>query len=260
MPSGRTHDSITLWSLPLVAGFTYERTQSSSFTLIMAGGYLFSGLMFGPDLDVYSRQYLRWGALRWIWLPYRRSMRHRSFFSHGPVVGTVVRVLYLLLWLGLVGIAIACISAIASQLMGIIEHWHIFAHHLIESSIMFLGQLIQNYPSECLTLGIGLELGALSHSFSDWAVSTYKRHFANPTTIAKSRASFQVRQPASGNQSTQTAGNRDILLPGISQKPAPTPVQTASPKKPVQPASSAAAPPHLKRVPELPPFLRQRRH
>ncbi|MBD2124300.1 metal-binding protein [Trichocoleus sp. FACHB-262] len=163
MPSGRTHDRITLWSLPLVAGLTYGRTQSSNLTLLVAGGFLFGGLMFGPDLDIYSRQYQRWGWLRWIWLPYRKMMRHRSFWSHGPVVGTALRLLYLATWLSalsLVGVTIAAALGYA------IPDWST-ATHLAQQSVL-------QYSPEVMALCLGLELGALSHSCSDWLSSTYK--------------------------------------------------------------------------------------
>ncbi len=75
MPSGQTHDRITLWCLPAIAGCTYLLTQGDSDrTLIVAGAFLFSGLMFGPDLDIYSVQYKRWGYLRWLWIPYQKAI------------------------------------------------------------------------------------------------------------------------------------------------------------------------------------------
>ncbi|PSN17557.1 metal-binding protein, partial [filamentous cyanobacterium CCP5] len=106
MPSGRTHDRITLWTLPLVFWIALWTTLDGWLTAIACLAYLFGGLMFGPDLDIHSVQYKRWGLLRWIWLPYRGSMRHRSWFSHGPVIGTTVRVIYFFIWVSLFGIVI----------------------------------------------------------------------------------------------------------------------------------------------------------
>lgn len=148
-----------------MAGLTYGQTHSSSLTLLVAGGFLFGGLMFGPDLDIYSRQYQRWGWLRWIWLPYRKMMRHRSFWSHGPVVGTVLRLLYLAIWLSalsLVGVAIAAALGYA------IPDWPT-ATDLAQQSLL-------QYSPEIMALCLGLELGALSHSCSDWLGSAYKRY------------------------------------------------------------------------------------
>ncbi|MEB3338049.1 MAG: metal-binding protein, partial [Leptolyngbyaceae bacterium] len=117
MPSGRTHDRITLWSLPWVGGATLVITQSSRLTLIVAGGFLLGGLMFGPDLDIYSRQYQRWGWLKWIWLPYRKLLKHRSFWSHGFVVGTTLRLLY---FTACVGLAVATGFGVTQLLLGLI--------------------------------------------------------------------------------------------------------------------------------------------
>lgn len=163
MPSGRTHDRITLWSLPLVAGLTLGLTRSSHLTLIVAGSFLVGGLMLGPDLDIYSRQYQRWGWLRWIWLPYRKVLRHRSFWSHGFLVGTTLRLLYLGVWLLLlVGIG----GAIAYH------GWHLQPDW---QQLPRLQQTLQSWVTEGFALFIGLELGAMSHALSDWLASTHKR-------------------------------------------------------------------------------------
>ena len=193
MPSGRTHDSITLWGLPLIAGLTFAQTQSSSLTLCLSGGYLFSGLMFGPDLDVYSHHYKRWGWLRWIWLPYRRSMRHRSFWSHGPIAGTVVRVVYLLIWVGIFGVSGGLLGAIAYQFWGFTSDWSALAHQWFLNSLLVLEQSSQGYVTEAIAIAIGLELGALSHSSSDWLTSTARRAFKRRAT--KATASAQPPSP-----------------------------------------------------------------
>ncbi|MER3435291.1 MAG: metal-binding protein [Leptolyngbya sp. ERB_1_1] len=175
MPSGRTHDSITLWSLPIVAVATFGLTQSSNLTLLVSGGFLFAGLMFGPDLDIYSQQYKRWGILRWIWLPYRRSLRHRSIFSHGAIIGTIGRILYLGIWITLFAIVTIVIGAIAQQLLGMTSQWQSTAQTTIATTFRQVIDLIQRSSIECFALAIGLELGAMSHSLSDWIGSTIKR-------------------------------------------------------------------------------------
>lgn len=158
----------------MVAGITFAQTQSSSLTLIVSGGFLFSGLMFGPDLDIYSQQYKRWGSLRWIWLPYRKSMRHRSFLSHGMIVGTILRIVYLLAWIAIFGSLGGISWAIVQQLLGTGE-WQILTQQWFSSSTAWIGQSLRQHPIEWLAAVVGLELGALSHSFSDWAGSAYKR-------------------------------------------------------------------------------------
>lgn len=164
MPSGRTHDRITLCTLPMTAIAALVVSRSSTLTLIVCAGFLFGGLMLGPDLDTHSVHYKRWGWIRWIWLPYRGSVRHRSPLSHAPVTGTVVRVVYLLVWVGLVSFASVTIAN---------EMWQL---GLTWQDIMALLQGgLYRYRAEWIALLIGLELGALSHYTADWTVSSYKR-------------------------------------------------------------------------------------
>ena len=165
MPSGTIHDRITLWTLPWISGITYGLTRNGDLTLLVSGSFLFSGLMFGPDLDILSIQLKRWGFLRGIWRPYRQLLRHRSFFSHGLIIGTCLRVMYLLaivIWLAIF------LVGIAQLLFGFPWNWQQFAiakYHL----------LTHYYYRESLAVFIGLELGAMSHSLSDWIGSNHKK-------------------------------------------------------------------------------------
>lgn len=164
MPSGQTHDRITIWALPFIVGVAFWQTRSSSITLLIAGGFMFGGLMFGPDLDIYSIQFQRWGYFRFIWLPYQKSLRHRSFLSHGPLIGTTLRVLYLC---GLIAVAAILILFVAEKILNMTLSWHEVAKHLLD--------IINLHRTEFLALFVGLELGAMSHSISDWSNSAYKR-------------------------------------------------------------------------------------
>ena len=165
MPSGRTHDRITLWIFPWIVVATYLVTRNGEVTLLTGGGFFFSGLMFGPDLDIYSAQYKRWGALRWIWLPYRKLFSHRSLFSHGFIIGTVIRVIYLLLIVFAIAIFLV---AIAQLLFGFPWNWQRFILQGIEL-------MTNKYAAETVALWLGLESGAMSHSLSDWISSALKK-------------------------------------------------------------------------------------
>lgn len=196
MPSGRTHDRITLWSLPVVAALTYTQTRSSKLTLLVAGGFLFSGLMFGPDLDIYSRQFQRWGWLRWIWIPYQKSLHHRSFLSHGPAIGTALRVLYLAFWIG----AVAGVGVLVAQWVWDVEWSRQVAVEVGKRSL-------RQYWRECIAVGMGLELGAMSHSLSDWCGSAFKRFKAKGLTglfaPAKKRSPTASQTKKSRGRSTR---------------------------------------------------------
>ena len=165
MPSGQTHDRITLWSLPVIAGSTYLLTQGSGDrTLIVAGAFLFSGLMFGPDLDIYSVQYKRWGCLRWLWIPYQKTLKHRSFFSHGLIIGTMLRILYLAIWLSILGVFAI---GIAELWGGVSWNWQLWV------------TIAKKHTYEWILLFIGLEMGAISHILSDRLGSFVKRQQRN---------------------------------------------------------------------------------
>ena len=213
MPSGQTHDRITIWSSPFIAGLTFSQTRSSPLTLLVTGCFLFSGFMFGPDLDIESRQLQRWGILRYMWLPYQKSLRHRSFLSHGPFIGTALRILYLGSWLFL----LLVLGLIAAQLAGQ-PTW--------KSADIFNYVLrsLANYPREYIAIFIGLEMGAMSHSFSDWCGSFYKEfrkwlksgeieeHTLEPPPSKKRKSSISTQSysvelpPIKPKRQTQTNG------------------------------------------------------
>jgi uncharacterized metal-binding protein len=164
MPSGATHDRITLTCLPVVAGIALLASRSASITLSLAGSFLFGGLMFGPDLDIYSVQFKRWGVLRWIWRPYQKGLQHRSWLSHGPIVGTALRLLYLGLWAILLGV-IAFGICIANR-------WPVWDWQSVATSAR---SYLLPFGWEIGAVLIGLELGAMSHSLSDGLVSAWGR-------------------------------------------------------------------------------------
>lgn len=163
MPAGKIHDRITLGATPAVMAITFIGTGSTRLTLLTAIAFGFSGLMFGPDLDIYSCQYKRWGWLRWIWLPYRHLIPHRSPLSHGFLIGTILRLLYLGSWLLLVSAGMGTVLILLQKLnlQGI--DWSI------------LGQWLERHRWELLTIFVGLEAGAMAHSVSDWGGSWLKK-------------------------------------------------------------------------------------
>lgn len=164
MSSGRTHDRITLWTLPLVVLVAFRITLNGWLTVVVCLGFLLGGWVLGPDLDIHSVQYKRWGWFRWIWLPYRGRVRHRSTWSHGPIIGTLVRVLYLSAWLTLGGVlAITLLNQAGRTALS----WG--------DMVRGLRWGLQTYWPWWLALVVGLELGALSHYTADWLSSSLKR-------------------------------------------------------------------------------------
>lgn len=205
MSSGRTHDRITLWTLPLVVVLAFRITLDGGLTGVVCLGFLLGGWMFGPDLDIHSVQYKRWGWLRWIWLPYRGSMRHRSRWSHGPIIGTVVRVLYLAVWLGLASLIVVDIlnrsgrTALSWEDLGFGLRW-----------------VLQTHWPFWVAFLVGLELGALSHYTADWLSSAWKRQKrkARPTgTKSQGSQAQRPRQKPSGQRSEKRSGSEQSRKP-----------------------------------------------
>jgi uncharacterized metal-binding protein len=133
---------------------------------------LFGGLMFGPDLDIHSKQYSRWGPFRFFWLPYRAVFRHRSRWSHGIVFGTLIRVVYSILMLVLLVVGAlylrAFINAEASP------------PDLNEIAIMwtqvFAGAAAYGFDMKLFcAVFVGLWWGAASHTLTDVAWSVVRK-------------------------------------------------------------------------------------
>ena len=112
MASGKVHalDCVIVGVGMGATGFLVTRDPTSAACLV-GGGFL--GIIITPDLDVdagcISYRVVDWfigvpAGLVWrlIWLPYAKRLGHRSFWSHFPIVSTLIRLVYL----GLIGWAL----------------------------------------------------------------------------------------------------------------------------------------------------------
>ncbi len=168
MPSGRTHDRITFLLAPPTAAAAYYLTGDWLVTLITTAAMVFGGLMFGPDLDIQSRQYTRWGPLRFLWWPYKVALPHRSRLSHSILLGTWIRVIYFL-------IVVALTLAVALYTRDLYLHRQ--ANSLSDAGGAFtrvwelVASVKRNYFIAAL---VGLWLGATSHTVSDVLGSFFK--------------------------------------------------------------------------------------
>jgi uncharacterized metal-binding protein len=94
MASGKNHDRSILFTSPIVGiiGVSY----SLELGIIAASAHLLGGLYLSPDLDLVSKPFKRWGVLRVLWIPYQKLIPcHRHWLSHGVIVGSIIRLLYL---------------------------------------------------------------------------------------------------------------------------------------------------------------------
>jgi uncharacterized metal-binding protein len=99
MPSGRTHDRATIIFSPIIIGGVLFSNLDIQNSIVLITLYFFSSFMFNGDLDIISRPYNRWSVLKFIWKPYQKLFEHRSIWTHGVIIGTIVRIIYLLILL-----------------------------------------------------------------------------------------------------------------------------------------------------------------
>jgi uncharacterized metal-binding protein len=171
VPGYRVHDFLTVATAAALAPAYYALAPRPDplEAALLAGSCLVSGLLFSPDLDLPSQPRRRWGHARGIWWLYERVVPHRSWISHHPVAGPLLRlgyflaVIYGLLW--------ALLWVVKEWVMpldrnGLMRGWRadlcLFAHH---------------HP-RWIGLGLlGFFLGALAHTLADSVWSALKRRW-----------------------------------------------------------------------------------
>ncbi len=169
MPSGKTHDALTiLLAAPVFVG-GYALFESLAIAGFLTAAYLFGGMMFGPDLDVVSSQQPRWGILKFLWAPYRWIFAHRSRWSHGLIFGTLFRVIYFMGIATLLVLFAVYLNAgyAGGDLPRIAE---------VAAAWRQLGAFVKEYlGAHALVIAFaGMWLGAAVHTLTDIAV-TYVR-------------------------------------------------------------------------------------
>ncbi len=144
MPKGKTHDKISIITIPALTIVFYLITTNLLQTVIFFVSYLFASFMFNGDLDTYSKPYNRWWLFKTFWTPYQTIFKHRSIFTHGIILGTFVRLLYL-----------------SIVIIGIL--WIIYGKDSLNTYYNFC---IENKKILVVSF-IGLEFGNSTHTFAD---------------------------------------------------------------------------------------------
>lgn len=149
MASGRSHDRATgLLAIPF--GLLWWPALGPWGFAIAGLAFLVGGLWLSPDLDVLSRSSRRWGPLGLLWWPYRRLLRHRSLLSHSPLLGSGLRLVWLLAWMLLLVFAMESIGLLSLR-------------HVLE-----LGQwLWQQQRPLVLAALVGIEASSWLHLLQD---------------------------------------------------------------------------------------------
>lgn len=104
MSNGSIHTSVTVGvSAGIIAG-TFLSHLGIEYIPAAVIGCLMQ-IFLSPDLDVdegyIANFYMRKIGLNWwynlFWYPYRIGFKHRSFWSHTPIIGTILRLFYLVI-------------------------------------------------------------------------------------------------------------------------------------------------------------------
>jgi uncharacterized metal-binding protein len=174
MPDARTHDIITVATGAALAPVTYgvlnegqllDHPEAMALTLWLVGAHLVSGILFSPDLDLDSAIDNRWGILGWIWIPYRRAIPHRHFWSHSLIFAPLLRLAYF--YLVVSGLLFFWVWALA--LLGVVVpdyHLQLFAE---------LRRILAANPEVTTAVLVGFCTGSAAHTIADWAVTNGRR-------------------------------------------------------------------------------------
>ena len=125
MPSGIAHRRIAALALIVILAVVarhYEDLVSHlgvdpvfEYTFLFCLGILTGTYLLSPDLDLAGSDPAKsWGIVQAIWLPYAKLFRHRGI-SHVPVLGTLSRLIYLAIIVGLVWLAALSLAGEASS-------------------------------------------------------------------------------------------------------------------------------------------------
>lgn len=170
MPGGRAHDKVTfICSIPI--GIIACSIFGLTLGMVVVVAFLFAGLLFNGDLDhdAGATCYDRWWIFRYPFWPYMRIMPHRSMWSHGPILGTAGRLVYVFL---IVALSLG-MYAVGVQLIGL--KWNV-ATGLPEFPAVVAWTT--EYRHELISALVGLELGSMSHSIADW-IDTWRKKLLN---------------------------------------------------------------------------------
>lgn len=170
MPNIRTHDFITTVSGGILFPVSWILLPNHSLTaaLTITTAHLLAGLLFSPDLDIRATNYYRWGPLRVLWWPYAKAVPHRSWISHGLVVGPLLQLLYCLIVFSSVFTALLLI-------VGQFEMW--------SQLVAGIAKIIQIYPGYVTAFLVGFVTGGASHSIPDWLSTGAKRTWNSWTRL-----------------------------------------------------------------------------
>jgi len=171
MPGARTHDMITVVTAAAadVAYFALAPHPDGAIAALFTIAYLFAGFACAGDLDLNSKEYRRWGPLRFLWMPYRVCVPHRSWVSHGMILGGVIRAFYL---------AIVTTLLVWTVVWGISRLGpHLDPNAVARNEWASLFGFMKTHPQWTVAMLMGFILAGSAHSAADFMSTWFKRRF-----------------------------------------------------------------------------------
>lgn len=161
MANGKAHERINLifLAIGIVVSAALIHKDSTFEGIFVIVGFIIGTFLIGPDLDLRSRPYRRWRWLRFIWIPYQ-TFKHRSIWTHGYIIGDVIRYAYLSVWCLLL---LVILSLVLKPTFGELLNTttsYVIVHKTIFLSIFF-----------------GNVLSSAAHTLTDKTTSTFKKYF-----------------------------------------------------------------------------------
>jgi len=142
MPSGEIHAVITLATASLTYTLAVNNGEPPTLAVLTALGCSL-GVVLNPDLDIRGTRAdkiirtetgfipaIIWGL---IWNPYSYFIPHRSILSHGLIIGTIIRLLYIAVPLALLGIRLSQGPILNRIILGLFisDNLHIGADYFV---------------------------------------------------------------------------------------------------------------------------------
>lgn len=169
MASGNQH-AIASGALGALGGLSLALTGTTSGPAAAAfGAGALVGIVLTPDLDLQTgsisqRSMGRFGLIvatfwRMWWIPYAALLGHRSFWSHTPVIGTVIRLVY-----------VGLIPAFIGWLLSLLPFWpELWGNALIvlQPVLDFVGPWLPALQAAWPLALLGLLLSDLLHWIMD---------------------------------------------------------------------------------------------
>lgn len=107
--NGEQHKIANIYAGGVMTTVVHLVFGNPGFTTAAALGSVV-GTIVTPDLDlvVPSNFFSRLPIINFLWMclwwPYKKMVKHRSFVSHSPLVSTIIRLIYMLIWFTAFGV------------------------------------------------------------------------------------------------------------------------------------------------------------